>query len=206
MAGPDWFRWTLTVLFLAVAGYCVTRLVVARHVPDGYRGCHRALDAAHGMMSFGMAVMCSPVGGPVPVAGWQTVFLLSTAWFAAQWWRRRVAHVAHVAEEPIGWHGDRGHHVVAGLAMLYMLTAMPHDPRHSAAPWLSSTHGANLALPLVGWLFAGYFLVHATVLGSWVVRPGTPGDTRLPATLTASRLTASCEAFMALGTGYLLVG
>ncbi|HEX6354941.1 DUF5134 domain-containing protein [Actinophytocola sp.] len=198
MAGPDWIRWTLTVLFLAVAAYCVTRLVVARHVPDGYRGCHRALDAAHGMMSFGMAVMCSPVGGPVPVAGWQAVFLVSTAWFVSAWWRR-------TATEPIGWHGDCQHHVVAGLAMLYMLTAMPHDPEHTAVPWLSGTHGAERALPFVGWLFAGYFFVHATVLGPRVVRAAAPGDTGLPAALTASRVTAACEVFMALGTGYLLV-
>jgi hypothetical protein len=196
MAGPVWFRWTLTVLFLAVAAYCVVRLVVARHVPGRYRGCHRALDAAQGMMSLGMAVMCSPVGGPVSLAGWQTVFLVSTVWFAAAWWRRPVA-------EPIGWHGDFPHHTVAGLAMLYMLTAMPHDTGHTTAPWLPGTH-TDLALPLVGWLFAGYFLVHATVLGPRVVR-AAPGDARLPVTLTASRLTAACEVFMALGTGYLLV-
>lgn len=200
MAGPDWFRWTLTALFLAVAVYCVVRLSVARHVPGRYHGCHRALDADHGMMSVGMAVMTSPVGGPAPVAGWQTVFLVSTAWSAASWWRHRRAAAA-----PIGWHGSCLHHAVAGLAMLYMLTAMPHDPHHTAAPWLSGTHGADLALPLVGWLFAGYFLVRATVLGPRVVRAAVPGDTRLPATLAAPRLTAACELFMALGAGYMLV-
>lgn len=200
MAGPDWFRWTLTATFLAVAAYCVARLVMARHVPELYRGCHRSTDVAHCLMSAGMGVMCSPVGGPVPVAGWQTVFLLITAWFGWSWYRER-----HTSVAPIGWHGSGLHHAVAGLAMVYMLSAMPGDGHHTAAPWVPGMADTDLALPLVAWLFAGYFLVHATLLGSALVRPG-PADTRLPAMLTAPRLTASCQVFMALAATYMLVG
>src|SRR6476469_6067519 len=98
MGGPDWFRWLLTVLFVAVGAYCVARLAAARHVPARYRACHRATDLGHGMMSAGMAVMCSPAGGPVPVAGWQTIFLVTTAWFGASWLRQQHSP----AEEP-GW-------------------------------------------------------------------------------------------------------
>jgi Domain of unknown function (DUF5134) len=198
--GPDWFRWTLTALFLAVAAYCVSRLAQARHVPTLYRGCHRATDVGHGMMCAGMAVMCSPVGGPVPVAGWQTVFLVSTSWFAGSWFLHRRSPAAE-----IGWHGGALHHAIAGLAMLYMLTAMPTSGAHAhalAEPWVPAMHDVDLAFPLVAWLFAGYFLVHAAVLG---LRPATPCDTRLPAVLTAPRLTAGCQVFMALGMSYLLV-
>jgi hypothetical protein len=204
MAGPDWLRWTLTALFLAVAAYCVTRLARARHVPARYRGCHRATDVGHGMMSAGMAVMCSPVGGPVPVAGWQTIFLVTTSWFAGSWLRqRRTRTVA----EPIGWHANDLHHAVAGLAMLYMLTAMPSGGghQHAAAPWVPAMSDVQLALPLVAWLFAGYFVVHATMLSPRVIRPLPVGDTRLPAVLTAPRLAASCQVFMALGMSYLLI-
>jgi hypothetical protein len=62
-----------------------------------------------------------------------------------------------------------------------------------------------LALPLVAWLFAGYFVVHATDIGRRAVRPVAAGDTRLPAILLAPRLTASCQVFMALGAGYMLI-
>ena len=202
MTGPDWFRWTITVLFLAVAAYCVARLAKARHVPELYRGCHRSTDVAHCLMSAGMGVMCSPVGGPVPVAGWQTVFLLITSWFGWSWYRERHTRAASA---PIGWHGSGLHHAVAGLAMVYMLFAMPGDGHHTAAPWVPGMADTELALPLVAWLFAGYFLVHATLLGSALVRPGAP-DSRLPAMLTAPRLTASCQVFMALAATYMLVG
>jgi len=201
MSGPDWFRWTLTALFIAVAAYCVTRLARARHVPTLYQGCHRATDVGHGMMSAGMAVMCSPAGGPVPVAGWQTVFLVTTSWFAGSWVRQR-----HARAQPIGWHAGDLHHAVAGLAMLYMLTAMPGgEGHHMAAPWVPAMPAAGLALPLVAWLFAGYFVVHATLLSPRVVRPVPVGDTRLPAVLTAPRLAASCQVFMALGMSYMLI-
>lgn len=194
-------RWTLTIAFLAVAAYCVVRLAKARHVPTLYRGCHRVVDVGHGVMSAGMGVMCSPVGGPVPVAGWQTVFLLTTAWFLGSWWRQTYSRTAMV---PIGWHGGCLHHAVAGLAMFYMLTAMPTG-HHAAAPWVPAMPDNHLALPLVSWLFAGYFLLHATVLGPRLVRPVPAGDTRLPAILTASRLAAACQVFMALGMTYMLV-
>jgi hypothetical protein len=200
MAGPDWLRWTFTALFFAVAAYCVFRLARARHVPALYHGCHRATDVGHGMMSAAMAVMCSPVGGPVPVAGWQTIFLVSTSWFAAVWWRQRHAR----STEPIGWQGGALHHAISGLAMLYMLTAMPGEGHHMGAPWVPAMHSADLALPLVAWAFAAYFVVHATALWSRVLRP-TGGDQRLPAVLTSSRLAASCQVFMALGMSYVLV-
>lgn len=202
MAGPEWFRWTLTVLFLAVAAYCVARLAQARHVPALYRGCHRSADVAHCLMSAGMAVMCSPVGGPVPVAGWQAVYLLVTSWFVATCYRQRRTSTA---AEPIGWHGGGLHHAVAGLAMLYMLFAMPSDGHHTSAPWVPGMADAELALPVVAWVFAGYFLVHATRIGPSLVRPAPAGDTRLPAILTAPRLTATCQVFMALATIYMLL-
>lgn len=202
MAGPDWFRWTLTALFLAVAAYCVVRLSRARHVSALYLGCHRSADVAHCLMSAGMAVMCSPVGGPVPVAGWQAVYVVVTSWFGWNWYRER--HTRATAE-PIGWHGSGLHHAVAGLAMLYMLFAMPADGHHTASPWVPGMADADLALPPVAWLFAAYFLVHATLLWPRLLRP-VPPDTRLPAVLTAPRLTASCQVFMALAATYMLVG
>src|ERR1041384_7803457 len=69
MSGPEWLRWLLTGAFLAVAAYCVVRLGGAN---AGYPGCARAVDLAHVLMGIGMAVMVSPIGGPLPHAGWET--------------------------------------------------------------------------------------------------------------------------------------
>lgn len=199
-----WLRWTLTAAFLTVAGYCVVRLVVAGRVPAGYRGAHRAVDVAHVLMGLGMAAMVSPVGGPLPIAGWQTVFLLLTAWFAASWWQgRRTGTVP----EPVGWHGNPLHHAAAGVAMLVMLGAMPHDGAHAAAPWMAAMPDgdAGTLVAVLAWTLAAYFLAAAAVrLVQTGWRRSCPAG-EVPALLLAPRLTSACEVTMALGTGYLLV-
>ena len=196
MAGPSWLRWTLAAAFLAVAGYCVVRLVVAHRVPGRYRGCHRALDVAHLVMGLGMAVMCSPIGGPVPAVGWQTAFLLIAAWFLGSSWHHRRSPM-----EPIGWHGGALHHAVAALAMLYMLTAMPDDAHHMSVAWMG---GMPPPSGLLGWLLAAYFAGYAVVLLVGV-RAAAAADLPIPAILLAPRITAGCQLIMSVGTGYLLV-
>jgi len=201
-------RWASTAAFLAVAGYCVARLVAAARVPAEYRGHHRAVDVAHVLMGVGMAAMASPVGGPLPVAAWQTVFLLMTAWFVGSWvWERRGRRA-----DSVGWHGGGLHHAVAAVAMVYMLTAMPHGGggHHRSAPWLDGWTGGGMALPVVGWALAAYFLATATlfvVRTNWrtQVLAGPARPAGLPALLTAPRVTATCQAAMALGNGYLLL-
>lgn len=175
-----WLGWMCTAAFLAVAGYAVARLVTACRSP-GSTGCHRAVDTAHVLMALGMAVMCSPVGGPLPMAGWQTVFLLLTAWFL-------------VRREPVaGWHGSGLHHAVGGLAMLYMLTAVPHSAHAMASAWSPRMSGDQAALPMVGWVFVAYFAVQAVRLA--VV--GLRSDTH--------RVAAGCQGVMAAGTGGLIL-
>jgi fructose-specific phosphotransferase system IIC component len=187
----------LAAAFLAVAGYCVVRLVAAHRAPDRYRGCHRALDITHLVMGLGMAVMCSPIGGPVPAAGWQTVFLLIAAWFLGTSWHRWRTGVR---AEPIGWHGGSLHHAVGALAMLYMLSGMP-DAHHMSLAWMP---GMARATGLLGWIFAAYFAGYAVLLFSRI-RSVASADVPIPAILLAPRITAGCQLIMALGTGYLMV-
>lgn len=196
MAGPSWLRWLLTAAFLAVAGYCVVRLVAAHRVPGHYRGCHRALDVAHLVMGLGMAVMCSPIGGPVPAVGWQTAFLLIAAWFLGTGWQRRRSPM-----ESIGWHGGALHHAVAAIAMLYMLTALPDEPHHLSVAWMAAMPPPTGVL---AWLFAAYFAGYAVLLATRI-GSAPAADLPVPAILLAPRLTAGCQLVMALGTGYLLV-
>jgi hypothetical protein len=197
VSGPSWLRWALAAAFLAVAGYCVVRLVAAHRAPGSYRGCHRALDVAHLVMGLGMAVMCSPVGGPVPAAGWETAFVLIAAWFLGTSVHRwRTGAVA----EPIGWHGGALHHAAAAIAMIYMLSAMP-DGHHASMAWMGGmpAHGGVL-----GWVFAAYFAGYAVVL-LFRTRLAPAADVPIPTILLAPRITAGCQLIMSLGTGYLLV-
>jgi hypothetical protein len=200
VVGPAWLRWVFAAAFLAVAGYCVLRLVAAQRAPAAYRGCHRAVDMAHLLLGAGMAVMCSPVGGPVPAAGWQTVFLLVAAWFLGSA-LHRVRTGAPL--EPIGWHGGGVHHAVAAVAMLYMLTGMPHDTGHMTLPWLTGMSSWDTGIPVVGWLFAAYFAGQAVLLAPRTLRAAAP--TSVPGILAAPRVTAACQVIMAAGMGYLIV-
>jgi hypothetical protein len=190
----EWVRWAGTAAFLAVAAYCVARLVAAARAPESYRGCHRAVDLAHVLMAVGMAAMASPVGGPLPMPAWQTVFLLMTVWFTGAWWRGRGLRTWRG-----GWHGSELHHAFAAAAMLYMLTAMPHGGH---TPWLADGFGGGMALPVVGWALAAYFLAMAVVLVRWRAPAGPSG---LPELLTAPRPMAACQTTMAAGTSGMLV-
>jgi hypothetical protein len=94
-------------------------------------------------MSTGMAVMASPVGGPLSPASWLTLFCVLTT----------CALVRH-----------RYDIAVASAAMAYMLGASRHDAHHMSGPWVVHTPG--LALPAVAWVLAGYFVVYSL----WTVR------------------------------------
>jgi hypothetical protein len=128
------------------------------------------------------------------------VFLLMTAWFTGSWWRSRGTSGDRWHG---GWHGNGLHHALASAAMLYMLTAMPHSG-HTGAPWLSGGLDGmtEMALPVVGWVLAAYFLASAVVLVRWRSPAGPDG---LPAVITAPAAMTACQTTMAAGTGAMLV-
>lgn len=175
--------WALTAVFAALALPCVLRLVRLDYgrLGDGVR--HG--DLAELLLVAAMVAMVSPVGGPIPAAGWQAVLVLTAGWFAVAWWRGRAGCA---------------HHALSAAAMLYMVTAMPHGGM-AHGPWLTmSTMDSRLALPLVAVAAAGYFVVDAAWSGVLVVRgpavaAAGPGQ--------ASR--AACRAAMGAGMGYLLL-
>jgi hypothetical protein len=172
--------WVLTAVFAALALPCVLRLVRLDYATLG--AAVRQGDLAELLLVLAMVAMLSPVGGPIPAAGWQAVLALTAAWFAAAWVRGRT---------------DCAHHALASAAMLYMVTAMPHPSTHG--PWLTmSTMDARLALPLVAVTAAGYFVLDAAWSGRLVLRgtaTANPGQ--------ASR--ALCRAAMGAGMGYVLL-
>ncbi|SEF34513.1 protein of unknown function [Amycolatopsis pretoriensis] len=188
--------WALTAAFAALALPCVLRLVRLDYVRLGAAVRHG--DLAELLLVVAMVAMLSPVGGPIPAAGWQAVLALTAAWFAAAWWRGRRSGCAH--------------HALSAAAMFYMVTAMPHGGMDHG-PWLTmSTMDERLALPVVAVVAAGYFVADAAWAGVRAVRgapgavvggeAGMAGVTRVRAG-QASR--AMCRAAMGAGMGYMLL-
>jgi hypothetical protein len=139
-----WFTSLLAAVSLGLGLLHLVRLVTARHDGRSVAG-----EASHAVMGLGMAAMFSPVGDPVPAPVWVAAFGVSAAWFAA----------AVLRSGPAG--DDAGHHVVCGVAMLFMLAAgmsgRPggHEHEHAAAGWVS----------LVAIVLAGYFAWHVMRCG-----------------------------------------
>jgi hypothetical protein len=177
--------WALTVVFAGLALPCVLRLVRLDYVRLGRRV--RNSDLAELLLVVAMVAMFSPVGGPIPAAGWQAVLALTAGWFAVAWWRERGSGCAH--------------HALSAAAMLYMVTAMPHAGMTS--PWLTMSTmdaSARLGVPLVAVAAAAYFVADAAWTGVLAVRKprtvtGSPGH--------ASR--AVCRVVMGAGMGYMLL-
>ncbi|WP_037304010.1 DUF5134 domain-containing protein [Amycolatopsis orientalis] len=185
MSGPVFVAWTLTAVFAALALPCVLRLVRL-----DYRGQGAAVrngDLAELLLVVAMVAMLSPVGGPIPAAGWQAVLVLTAGWFAVAWWKgRRSGHAAC------------GHHAVSAAAMLFMVTFMPHS-EVSHGPWLVMS-GAGAApalwLSVVFGAVAAYFAVDAVRAGVLAAR-GEPGAGEVSRRV--------CRSVMGLGMGYMLL-
>jgi Domain of unknown function (DUF5134) len=112
MGGPAWLSGILAVLVLAIAAYCLGRLVVSA-AQD--RPTDVDVDVVHGAMGVGMAAMLEPSLSPVPNVTWAWVFAVAAAWLV---WRivrvyqgagsRRIAQAHYVP------------HLVMAVAMIYM--------------------------------------------------------------------------------------
>ncbi|MFC7618154.1 DUF5134 domain-containing protein [Actinokineospora soli] len=179
MVLPAGVGWLGAAVFAALGGYGVARLVAAASRP-GYPGAHRAVDVAHVLMGAGMAVMLSPVGGPLPMAAWQTAFLLVAAWFVGAW-----AHGLRHPVEPVGWHGSGLHHALGAVAMLYMLLAVPHPP----SAW--GPHTGQAAAPLLGWALVALLAVSSVPLVRALRCPAGPDLLRCRRTAAGAQLAMS---------------
>jgi uncharacterized protein DUF5134 len=173
-------EWALTAAVALLALPCVLRLVRLDYARLGAGVRHG--DLAELLLVIAMVAMLSPIGGPIPAAGWQAVLVLTAGWFAAAWWRGAGC----------------AHHALSAAAMLYMVTAMPHGGT-AHGPWLTMSTmdpSGRLALPLIAVAAAGYFVIDAAWAGVVAVRGAfEPGH--------VSR--AVCRAVMGAGMGYMLL-
>jgi hypothetical protein len=120
-----------------------------------------ALAAGMALMAAGMigGIPSHPVQGPIWAAAFGVLAVWPLVWSSDRLWPVRPEHLRHMT---------------GGLAMVYMCAAMPaagvylgsvslaggthHDP---GAPILAAATTTGLALPLVGWLLASYFVLQA---------------------------------------------
>ena len=183
--------WLLTAVFAVLVLPCVRRLVRLDYVRLG-PGVRNG-DLAELLLVVAMVAMASPVGAPIPAAGWQAILVLTTGWFAVVWWRSRSDTVGVAGPHAAGC----GHHALSAAAMLYLVTAMPHAGMVHG-PWLTMSTATGLALPALAILGAVYFAADAVRSGFLAVRTRgrySPGFT--------SRTV--CRAVMGAGMGYMLV-
>jgi hypothetical protein len=194
MHGSVVVSWILTAVFIALTWPCMVRLVRLDYVRLGQTT--RNGDVAELLLVLAMVAMLSPIGGPIPAAGWEAVFLLASAWFLLAWWRGRRTP-GHSSP-----HGQCAHHALSAVAMLYMVAAMPHDGA-VRGPWLTmstmETQG-GLAWPAVAVLAAAFFAVDAIRSGVVAVR-ASPGAAASSGFISR----AACRSVMGIGMGYLLV-
>jgi hypothetical protein len=183
MHAPAVVTWLLTGVFLVLTLPCVHRLVRLDYLRSGEAT--RQGDLAELLLVVAMVAMVSPIGGPIPAAGWQAVLAVLTGWLLWAWLR------------PAPGQGRLGaHHAVSAAAALYMISAMPHSGV-THGPWMTMA-GPGVqggpAWPVLA-LAAAYFAHDALRSGVAAVR-GATGRVAAPDG-AASR--AACRSVMGLG-------
>ena len=88
MTGPSWLAGILAVIMIATAGYCATRLIIAR---AHRRADERDVDLVHTVMGVAMAGMLVSWLNPLPDGVWAVMFGAATGWFGWRAWRGRQA-------------------------------------------------------------------------------------------------------------------
>jgi hypothetical protein len=194
MIRPGWLAVALTVLVVAIAVTCATRLAVALRRRRG----ELDADAAHVLMGVAMAGMFLSGLTTLPGRAWEAVFAVGAGWFA---WRavrvRRLrpatvpagTAVPAVADRPDGdragedlsgggilggQHGTGrlcSHplpHLVDCLAMVYALWAVPAVVAASSAGRAAGSMagmGGGARLPLLGLVLAACVCGYVVWLG-----------------------------------------
>lgn len=162
--------WLLTAIFVLLLVPCLQR-VNRRDIPGTEH--RRDSDLAEVLLTLAMVAMFSPVGGPIPAAGWQAVLLLVAAYFLGTFLRqRRTAGAASIAGHT--GPGHLAHHAACAALMLYMVTAMPHDAV-SHGPWFTMAamgSSGSLALPALAIIGAAGLAADAARCGTRLIRRG----------------------------------
>jgi hypothetical protein len=216
----------LAALMLAVALYCVGRLVFSF---GSRRTTDRDADLVHVVMGVSMAGMLAPSLAAGPTGLWVLAFCASTGWFG--WRVVRDAEGDRAAAQPLGQHVP---HLLMSGAMVYMLvvvawsgsTGLSH--RVSMAGMSMSMGGSGAARwPLLTVALAVLLLgdgaltfgrnlrqvpaplVHASMVPEGAVPSSVALEVRPTVTsgssVLAPRSVMVCQLVMSLVMGYMLV-
>jgi hypothetical protein len=169
VTGPSWLAGILAATMIATAGYCTSRLIIAR---AHQRRDERDVDLAHTVMGVAMAGMLVSWLNPLPDAVWAVMFGAGTGWFGWRAWRGRQHRTDAGDQSPYRHHVP---HLVMCGAMVYMLLA--------AGAVVSATHPG---LAMGGPAAAGRFPLLALVLAVFMVGYVMWQADRLPALARAS--------------------
>lgn len=207
MVEPVLTRWVFTVLFALISATCLLRLIGSgrdRNRPPGTPTRHE--DVGHIVMGVSMIAMVLSWTSLLPTVVWIGLFGAQGIAFCAMLLRRRGSHAALSGQE--NW--DHTHHVMASLAMVYMVVAM----RGSAATGMSGMAGRSMVVlsPLAE-AFGVYFLICAVWAALRAVRIAPslatagprPAGSGLPTILGKPLLVDGCRALMGGGMAYLLL-
>jgi hypothetical protein len=227
VGGPSWLAGILAAVVLAIAGYCVARLVSAWR---WRRPTELDSDGVHAVMGVAMAGMLVTGLRFLPAGAWAAVFGAAALWFGGQLVRARRGAVAS------SWRCPHPlPHVVESGAMLFMLLAL-RGPLHAGAAGSggamagmgaagTASHFSLLALVLalftfgyVMWLGDRLTMTAAASAGTLSLPAasspsGVPALSGVPAPLggpsqalaLAPRSAACCKIAMGVTMGYMLI-
>jgi Domain of unknown function (DUF5134) len=122
MRGPSWLAGILAVIMIATAGYCASRLIIAR---AHRRRDERDVDLVHTVMGVAMAGMLVSWLNPLPDGVWAVMFGAGTGWFGWRAWRARPGRQdrTDVSDRDPSPHRHHVPHLVMCGTMVYMLLA-----------------------------------------------------------------------------------
>ncbi|MGH3427595.1 MAG: DUF5134 domain-containing protein [Mycobacteriales bacterium] len=220
MTGAAWVRWVFAAMFAALALFSVVRLLVAGRVasrePSGWDGgAGRSVDVSRGVMSLGMVAMLLPGVDPLPRLYWQVLFGAAAGHIAVRLIRRSMRPAPVSCPDLCDRH--ELHLMIGGLAMVYMLAAMPAGHVMAAGTGMAGgmemagMGSTGLAIPALTWALIAYFLVFAVRLSARLTVPvntiGTaPAGAGGPRGVVVSpHLLGSSEVVMGIGMSYMLM-
>jgi hypothetical protein len=210
VAIPAWIRWLFAASLAVVCAFCLVRLAVLRR-PKRVAGLpHWHEDLTQILMGLGMIAMFLSFAGLVPKPVWLVLFGGMAVAFAAPMLLRsagraqRDAQGGIVHRGPTDDHWPTVHHVMAGLAMVYMLIEL--GPVMDTTTALGDMPMATL--PPLAAAFGIYFLGYTVWSGARLVtgRLAVAGGPELgPRLLRQPRLVEGCRTVMGLGMAYMLL-
>lgn len=209
MDAPEPVLWALSAYFLMIAVPSAYRLVAAHPGSPLWYRVDRGDEVAEVLMALGMLAMVSPLGGPIPHAGWEAVFVVAAVWLGARWLRLLRARAGPGCDQGCV-RSQCGHHAVGTAVMFYMFAGMTGDGHagHDTQPWIVlAGHEGSLVLAPLAVAAATYFLVDIVLCGVRCVRGrGGTGSHRPPVpALFSSGARASSRAAMGVAMAGMLL-